>query len=365
MHKRTLPIIASVLASASLLTALLLLLGGGPARAAPTTTDTIGRPALGVELSPGYHKVADPGSVVTYTHTLTNTAPLATDVHLAATNSHDWTITLPISLEVSGGPTGTFTVSVVVPHAASANITARTFITATAFVGLDTYIDTVTDTTFVREVTWYVYLPLVMRDYRPFVNGGFDNGLNGWNTGQGPFNGHGGGVPQRVTLLGGDNRALLGDPEMADGSIPVGYGYIAQTFTVDKPHLQLQYQVVSYDIVTGTQPYFDTFEVSVDRSPDQIQNADRDSAVFNPSGVDLPVSTDGLVFYSGRSGTTSDVGTRWESGWMTVTLDLSDLQGENITLYLSIWSREYRSPYYDDRGWYNTWAVVDNLVLQD
>lgn len=48
----------------------------------------------------------------------------------------------------------------------------------------------------------------------------------------------------------------------------------------------------------------------------------------------------------------------WDSGYLMATLDLSDLQeeGENITLCLVLWSREYYSPWYDEHGGYNAWA---------
>jgi len=223
-------------------------------------------------------------------------------------------------------------------------------------------------------ITWAgrfrVYLPVVMRNYCPFANGDFENGLNGWSTGQGPFDGHGSGMDQSVVMYDASHRALLGETDAQDGSIHVGYGYIAQTFTLEKPNLQLQYRVGSFDIVQGTeQRYFDTLEVSVNRPPDQISDNERNSkgcasTVLNPEGT-LTVSGDGLAFCGGRSGDSSDVGTQWDSGWRTVTLDLSAFQGGNITLYISIWSREYDSIFYDDNAWFNTWGYVDNLVPQD
>jgi hypothetical protein len=221
----------------------------------------------------------------------------------------------------------------------------------------------------IRMMPAQLFLPIVTRNYRPFGNGDFEDGLNGWDTGQGTFNGHGSGVPQGVVSFEGDNRALLGDPDASNGSIPVGYGYVAQAFTVDKPHLRLQYRVVSYDIIKGTQRYYDNFEVSVNRPPDQISDAERDangcaSTMLNPTGT-LTVAEAGLVFCGGRPGTSPDVGTQWDSEWKTVTLDLGAFQEENITLYLSIWSREYDLPYYNDQGWYNTWAYMDGLILEE
>ena len=222
--------------------------------------------------------------------------------------------------------------------------------------------------TTTRVGAFYVYLPLVLRNYRLFTNGDFESGLSGWNTGRGPFGGHGSGMPTGVISFEGSHRALLGEPEATNGSIHVGYGYIAQTFSVDKPYLQLQYRVVSYDIARGSERYYDTLEVSVNHPPNQITDAERDnrgcvSTVLNPDGT-LVVSQEGLVFCGGRSGT-AGVGSLWDSGWKTVTLDMSTFQGQNITLYLSVWSREYESQYYNNRAWYNTWAYVDNLNPQE
>jgi hypothetical protein len=131
--------------------------------------------------------------------------------------------------------------------------------------------------------------------------------------------------------------------------------------------VRLQYWVFSYDIARGAQRYFDTFEVSVNRPPDQISTAERDSrgcanTMLNPEGI-LTVSEDGLVFCGGQPGA-SGQGTLWDTQmWKTVTLDLSAFRGTNVTLYFTIWSREYESPFYNDQGWFNTWAYVDNVQL--
>lgn len=211
------------------------------------------------------------------------------------------------------------------------------------------------------------YLPIVAHNHHPFVNGDFEDGLTGWKAERGSFDGHGSGMPHSVVVSDGGHQALLGEPSMSDDSIPVGYGTVAQTFTVDKPYLQLQYWVSSYDIARGVQHYYDTFEVSVNRSPDQIQDTERDSrgcasTVLNPEGT-LTVPEDGLIFCGGRPGT-SGQGTPWDTQtWKIVTLDVNAFQGTNITLYFTIWSREYEPSYYNDRAWFNTWAYVDNVQL--
>jgi len=217
-------------------------------------------------------------------------------------------------------------------------------------------------------VAMTVHLPLVTRKYRPFVNGDFEDGLMGWETVRGPFGGHGSGLPQSVVDFDGGQRALLGDPDAADNYIPVGYGTLSQTFTLNKRYLRLQYWVSSYDIARGEERYYDTFEVSINRSPADISDAERDNrdcdteAGLNPEGTVI-VSGDGLAFCGGRPGTTG-VGTPWDTGgWKAVALDLNAF--DSVTLYLTIWSRENDPRYYNDHAWFNTWAYVDNVQPVD
>ena len=368
MRKTWFPLIASVLSGAMLLAAVFLFLDNVSARAA-----SIGRRTAGIGLSPGYSLTTVPGRIVSYTHILTNSATSTDTLTLRVASSQGWPVlllgrgyptgTALLPLQLGANMTDTVVASLTVPITAGGSVD-HAVITVTSQLSPSMWI-TVADVT---TVTAYSYLPWVSRNFSRLVNGSFENGLAGWTTGQGPFSvdgGHGSGLPQTET---GD-QALLGNPDAQHKHLPVGYGYISQTFTLLKPYLELSYRVLSQDIATGTQPYYDTFEVLVNRSPDEILNTDRDSASWNPTGITLTVpSTGGLAFYSGAPGTKDDVGTRlWDSGYLTVTLDLSDLQvkGENVTLCLVLWNREYSSPFYDDQGWYNTWAYVDNLSLRE
>jgi hypothetical protein len=212
-------------------------------------------------------------------------------------------------------------------------------------------------------------VPIAIAAHRPFVNGDFEDGLRGWSAGQGPFAGHGSGLPQSVEASAGNRRALLGQPDnWPNGTIPVGYGVLSQTFTLDKRYVRLQYWVFSYDKAKGQERYWDTFEVSVNRPPPQITVQERNdrgcaTTVLNPEGT-LSVPTEGLVFCGGSPGPAG--GPLWDTGrWKSVTLDLSAFRGELVTLYLAVWSREYSSSSYDDRAWFNTWAYVDNIQLVD
>ena len=84
---------------------------------------------------------------------------------------------------------------------------------------------------------------------------------------------------------------------------------------------------------------------------------------MNPTGT--IVVTKGLAFCGGHAGPASVVGTLYDTDWKTVTLDLQNFRGDNVALYLALWSREYEARYYNDQGWYNTWAYVDDVELSD
>jgi len=199
-------------------------------------------------------------------------------------------------------------------------------------------------------------------------NGDFEAGWAHWTHGRGPFGGNGSGLDQSIVSFEGSNRALLGHTTYQDGSIPVGYAYIAQDFAVPdgNPTLSLQYRVHSRDTVWGetTQKYFDTFELSINRPPEQISDGERDNqgcrdpSRLNPTGTLAP-SGDGLVFCGGQPPTTPP--NEWNSGWRTVTLDLSAFSGHTITLYVATWSREYNSPFFNNQGYFNTYSYVDNV----
>ncbi|RPI31256.1 MAG: hypothetical protein EHM70_11910 [Chloroflexota bacterium] len=218
--------------------------------------------------------------------------------------------------------------------------------------------------TQVRLMSGNVFLPLIPRNFDRWVNGNFEKGLTGWATGRGRFENHGTGLPQSVTFFENSNQALIGNPTFTNGRIPVGYGYIAQTFTVLKPFLEMDYRVVTYDVIRGTQDYFDSFEVSVNLHPADITDTNRgdrgcaDAATVNPTGVVSIPSGGGLAFCGGYIGTQ---GHQQDLGWKTVRLDLTDFVGQNVTVYFAMWSREYAAQYYDDRGFYNTWVYIDDV----
>jgi len=210
------------------------------------------------------------------------------------------------------------------------------------------------------------YLPMTRNAYRRLGNGSFGSGLSSWNAQRGPFSGHGTGLPTSAATFQDNPRGLLGTSgNLGPGSIGVGYGSLAQTLTVQQRYLRFDYWVFSYDRAKGETRYYDTFEVSVNRAPAQIPDGERDAlgcegTLLNPEGI-ITVGQDGLVLCGGRPGATGQ-GTPWDTGeWKSVTLDLGAFRGRNVTLYFTVWSREYEAPYRDDQAWFNTWVYVDNV----
>jgi hypothetical protein len=217
-----------------------------------------------------------------------------------------------------------------------------------------------------------LYLPMILRDY-PLANGDFENGWYGWTHSRGPFvvdgQPHGSGLPQSIELFEGSHRALLGSLVGQDGLLPVGYAVVSQTVPVPPGATQLMftYRVHTFDTVYGltTGKYFDTFEFSVGKAPEQITDADRESAgcrtsALNPQNVTLTPAASGLVLCAGGQ-PTAHSGTAWDSGWRSVKVNLSTFAGSRVTIYFANWNREYEAKWYNDQGFYNTYTYVDNV----
>jgi hypothetical protein len=231
----------------------------------------------------------------------------------------------------------------------------------------------------------FTYMPVLASRYAPLTNGGFQRSLSGWQTARGKFQGHGKGLPvsldDNCTALDGAEKhcAVIGAKNKGDGAIPVGYGTLKRTITVRERYLDVLFRLWTDDLAWSTQQkhYFDTFEVSVDKAPDEIKNSDRDSQncktpVVIPPGGRQPVSVpaDGGLVYCGGGDSSKEPGTRWNSQWVTLRLDLRefvDLDGDGdpkptaVDIYLTVWSREYEDPFRDDQAYYNTWVYVDKV----
>jgi len=238
-----------------------------------------------------------------------------------------------------------------------------------------------------------VYLPLILHDYAPPTPiptatpsptaTPTSIPFGGFNSSQSWFDIHGGfnlppivGTGLPATIASG--KTYLGDKNLTDGHIGVGYGGFTQTFTVDKPYLKFHYQIFTWDLAKSktSGKYFDTFEVYIQEGtgkkdyPMTISNDNRNShgcgdADINPDNKTIKVGTSGgLVVCGGYSGSADDP-LQLRNFQRNVTLDLQAFKGKVITLYLVVWSREYNTPAYNDQGTLNTWVELDNIRVTD
>ncbi len=218
------------------------------------------------------------------------------------------------------------------------------------------------------------YLPVVLRDYSPFSNGDFSAGLSGWN-----YGGDNGFTVTPITrlyknaqpvtgtaaLLGGvdsdECRADTG-PCYAEGSVPVGSARLWQKLTVPvtgTPRLIVNYRIFTHDILQGsvTHKYWDDFEVSVVPPTSITDNMRNDigcgSGTTFGATILVPVTAT-LVMCDGYTGNWHN-NSLSDLGWKTVTLDLSNFKGQNVTVYFANWNREDPTA--------NTWTYVDQVTL--
>ncbi len=201
---------------------------------------------------------------------------------------------------------------------------------------------------------YYIYLPLTLRNYAPFNNGSFEVGWGTWQ--------HSGELEQSLSQSqthAGQWAALLGNPGYNNqGGVPAGSGRTWQTFSVpnsSNPRVTIWYRIYTHDVVWGvsTPKYYDSFEIYI--------NTVDWSEANNPAPNDLwrqtrcrdhlgtpDTNSPGLVFCDGNPSDASKLNQPKDLGWRSVTLDLSQFKGQNITLYLATFNRV--------DGWYNTWT---------
>jgi hypothetical protein len=178
-----------------------------------------------------------------------------------------------------------------------------------------------------------LHIPLLVRNYAPLTNGGFEEGWAGWT--------HGGELAQSISMEethSGTYAALLGNPAYpCEGGVPLGSAWIERTFSIPSSGvstLRIWYLVWSEDKLVEDD--FDRFEVWIDDSLALRDGNDGD--VF---GCDEEPQTD---------------------GWEVVNINVEDYAGQRITLRLENWNSfpDTQPPGYD---WFNTWTYVDDIQL--
>lgn len=174
------------------------------------------------------------------------------------------------------------------------------------------------------------YLPLVFRQQRHLLNGGFETGklAPGWH--------RAGTLPCDVVAeqrRSWPYSARLGNPDYDwRGGCPTGEAAIYQIIDVFKrghPTLHYWYRLMSYDTVQ-----FDYFTLRIREWPN------------GPSEQFLKVGS-----------TTWSPGILWDSGWREGEISLDNYRGRTIEIRFS-------NAMTNDDGWYNTWTYVDDVRLE-
>lgn len=295
--------------------------------------------APGMEVSPGYGLDVDAGSVVTYTHVITNTGDDALFSVLAAA-SEGWpvdlvnvaypqgtTVLMPFALQA--GETATVGVRLTVPPGVAGGTVNTTAVTVSLLIDSAVVMRVVEDDIATVNLR-YVYLPVVMRAYDPFANGDFSGGLAYWNPA---------GVLWAWMALDPDNPvdpvARLGSPVYAcGGGVPMGYGRLSQHFSVLKApagksvHLKFRYRIYTNDRNVGLTDAFDSFDVLVDGA---LAFRDANETSFDYCNVQP-----------------------YDLGWRNGEIDLGG-GGENVTLSFEVHNRA--------DNWYNTYVLVDDVEM--
>jgi uncharacterized repeat protein (TIGR01451 family) len=190
--------------------------------------------------------------------------------------------------------------------------------------------DPVSDTVTIRVPM--IFFPLIVRDFKPFCNGGFETGdFTCW-----AYGGKLDHIVQRAPVYEGSHAAELGSGRYAcRNGVPVGSAWISQAFTVPpcydpsrpKPTLSFKYAIFSQDILRGDR--WDSFDVYI---------------------------SDTLILRDGNDKwEEARCDTVWNSGWRSHSEDLSAYKGQNIEVTFRNVSRV--------DGWFNTWTYVDNVQV--
>ena len=196
-----------------------------------------------------------------------------------------------------------------------------------------------------------VYVPLVLKNYDPFVNGSFETGWSGWTRMASPL---------PATLVSsipednpdtppqdGDYALLLGNPGYAcDGGVPLGYAAVEQTFSVPDNAVSLEFDYIMFT--------HDTFASTVGHTHGELD------------GFEVYINEE-LVFWDGNTVYETSCSTLRRvpgvdnprgsatSGWASASLDLTAYRGQRITISFQNHNRL--------DNWYNTYTYIDNVRI--
>jgi hypothetical protein len=231
----------------------------------------------------------------------------------------------------------------------------------------DTFTAPYSETTYIFRVTAYdpvgnasaeetetfvgkfrVYMPLVLTNYDPFVNGSFEQEFAGWNRVTAPLPvSTVSGVQERpsgsTAPSHGSQAVLLGNTGYSCSGMPEGYAAVEQTFVVPENASQLTFDYIMWTQDASPKSIYDRFEVYI--------NGNLVFADGNQVNENLSCDTWRRVPgpENPRNGVTS--------GWASKTISLAGYQGERITLSFRNYSR------FDN--WYNTYTYIDNVNIDE
>jgi len=199
-----------------------------------------------------------------------------------------------------------------------------------------------------KVAKWRVYIPLVLRNWKPLTNGSFEDGLAGWTVTQSP-------LPVSIVNnvqertggttgpADGSRILLLGNPDYPCNGVPLGYAAVEQTFVVphDAVSLTFKYIIWTQDASPVNRYDYDLFEVYLNEER-KFDDTNRHTTGLGCNnwwrvpGPDNP-----------RNGVTT--------GWAPATLDLRPYRGQMVTLSFRLYSRA--------DNWYNTYVYIDDVQI--
>ena len=265
--------------------------------------------------------------------------PAGWDIDYAINSSPGTTVWLPIELAPSA--TLPLTISLHTPVTETSGLYTLT-ITVT-LLSSPTVNVTVYEQTYIRRR--FVYLPLVLRNYAPFRNGSFENGLAGWTVpveAKLPANVVSTAVRDDTKPSVGSRMALLGDPTYPCDGVPVEYAAVEQTFVVPTNTTSMLFDYIIWTQDVSLDETYDRFEVYLWRCGESI--------------TATPVYSDG-------NKTTVGVGcAKWwripeeENSWKEGRINLERYQEQLVTVSFRVYNRQ--------DNWYNTYAYLDNIRFE-
>ncbi len=132
---------------------------GAPTLYDEATDTTTVLPSAGLLFAPNRSASGDPGTVITYTHTLTNTGDVQDTFSFNATSALGWPVSLPAPVTLAPGASATVQVRVTIPAYTPGGTVETTVIRATSQYD-PAVSQSVTDTTTVNTLRAFVVAPL-------------------------------------------------------------------------------------------------------------------------------------------------------------------------------------------------------------